>query len=185
MRSPQLWKIAIAFLVCAFALGQPASAMETTKIEITIGDVHFMFHGVCVGRDPRTGLIRIVAQMELQPSAYAERWIAHYTVEGPDEDHAHAWAKLAGVGLFYGRQPGEMLRLMPMPSDYRLDVDLLNVWPGPVSQSQLLGALQGAINVFFFSETRGLYDAFVEMIGILQFPAPMCMQGTSDGQSPD
>jgi hypothetical protein len=159
----------VILVVCVLGSGRPASAMESTKVEIKIGDVSFLLHEVCVGADPKTGLIRVVTQMELTPAPYAQPWVAQFTAMGPDEDLSHAFAAIAGVALFFGQQKS-LDRLGP---SFMLDVKRLSVWQGLVSDVQVLDALHGALQLFSSAEP-GVVRAFDMLRSFLGFPAEQC-----------
>ena len=174
MRARYVWTVVVLLLVSVLGVGRPASAeMEKTTLKFKVGNVLFRMHQVCIGINPRTGLFHVVEEMELTPAPAAAKWVAHLDAEGPTEDAAHAFAAVAGVALFFGQTSRGILAAVG--PGFMLDVKRLKIWQGPVSASQVMGFLQGALQLFNATETKGVLADFNRLSAALKLPpGPIC-----------
>ena len=168
--------------VCTLGLlvagSRPALAAERSKIEIMIDDVTFRMTQECTGVDPRTGLMHVITRFELTPAPYAQTWTAYFTAEALTDDRAHALAGVAGIAMFFGQSPAQILDAMRKAGgdpQFKLDVIRLNVWQDPgVDVNQLTNAVRSALQLFSNSESGGVLREFDSLGAAVGLPGEQC-----------
>ena len=177
-------RVFVTSVMCALGVllgGRPAfAAAERSKIEITFDDVSFLMTQECTGVDPQTGLMRVVTRFELTPAPYAAKWIASFIAEGPDDDAAHAFAAVAGIGMFFGMTPADIMRKAG-GDQFTLDVNRLQVWTGPVAIGQVAGAIRAGLQLFNGTQSGGVQKSFELIASLVGIPPDPCVIGQTPG----